>query len=160
MSRLVYLDYNCFQRGFDDQDQTRIRLESAACERIFADAERGAVSLIWSFMHEDENRLCPFVDRKEEIRRLSSVCAARIGPDEEIRALAKELEKKTGLGAKDALHLAAAKHGGAERFVTCDDNILSKKVKIPIDIQIMNPVDYIFETERRGKDAKDHAEQE
>lgn len=36
---LVYLDYNCFQRGFDDPRQARIRMEALACQEIFEQAE-------------------------------------------------------------------------------------------------------------------------
>ena len=32
---LVYLDYDCFQRGFDDPRQVRIQMEALACQEIF-----------------------------------------------------------------------------------------------------------------------------
>lgn len=64
MTDLIYLDYNCFQRGFDDLTQTRIKIEAIACQEIFTQAERDKVSLIWSFMHQDETLLCPFPHRK------------------------------------------------------------------------------------------------
>lgn len=38
---LIYLDCNCFQRGFDDPRQIRIRMEALACEAVFAEAEEG-----------------------------------------------------------------------------------------------------------------------
>ena len=31
---LVYLDYNCFQRGFDDPAQVRIQMEALACQEV------------------------------------------------------------------------------------------------------------------------------
>jgi hypothetical protein len=51
---LIYLDYNCFQRGFDDPRVVRIQIEALACQEIFVRAERNQVQLVWSFMHEDE----------------------------------------------------------------------------------------------------------
>jgi hypothetical protein len=144
MTALLYLDYNCFQRGFDDQRQPRIRMEATACDTIFGDAERGLVDLIWSFMHEDENRMCPFPARQEETGRLSAICSVRVGPDESIRRLAQTVMAKTGIGAKDALHLAAAHTAKAAWFVTCDDDILRKARQMPIEISIVNPVDYIL----------------
>jgi len=36
---LIYLDYNCFQRRFDDTSQIKIQLEALACEEIFLRAE-------------------------------------------------------------------------------------------------------------------------
>ena len=54
---LIYLDYNCFQRRFDDPSQIKIQLEAMACEEIFLRAEIEEVKLAWSFMHEDETLL-------------------------------------------------------------------------------------------------------
>ena len=45
---LIYLDYNCFQRRFDDPSQIRIQLEALACEEIFLRAEIEEVRLAWS----------------------------------------------------------------------------------------------------------------
>lgn len=71
---LIYLDFNCFQRGFDDPLQVRIQMEALACQEIFFRAEMKKVQLIWSFMHEDEAILCPFPERKYEVIRLSDLC--------------------------------------------------------------------------------------
>ena len=43
---LIYLDYNCFQRGFDDPQQTRIQMEALACQEIFGRAERSQAKLV------------------------------------------------------------------------------------------------------------------
>ena len=48
---LIYLDYNCFQRRFDDFNQTRIRIEALACQDIFVKAESNEITLILSSMH-------------------------------------------------------------------------------------------------------------
>jgi hypothetical protein len=117
MPELIYLDYNCFQRGFDDQRQARIRMEATACDKILADAERGALDVIWSFMHEDENMLCPYPERQQEIRRLAGICRVLVGPGESIRRLAMGLQASAGLGAKDALHVATAHHAHAAWFL-------------------------------------------
>jgi len=50
---LIYLDYNCFQRGFDDLQQIRIQMEALACEWIFEQAQMEFLTLAWSFMHDD-----------------------------------------------------------------------------------------------------------
>jgi hypothetical protein len=31
---IVYLDYNCFQRGLDDPGQVRIQMEALACQEV------------------------------------------------------------------------------------------------------------------------------
>lgn len=148
MSVLLYLDYNCFQRGFDDLRQVRIRMEAEACDALFAEAETGQVDLVWSFMHQDENNMCPFPERQDEIVRLAGICRVRVGPDQSIRGVANEVQRKAGLGAKDALHVAVAIHVQADVFVTCDDEIVAKAARLPIALRVMNPVKYVLD---RGK---------
>lgn len=57
-----------------------------------------------------------------------------------IRARANALEKN-GLGAIDALHLAASESAGCDYFLTCDDRLL-KKHKL-FTVKAMNPVDFV-----------------
>ena len=140
---LIYLDYNCFQRGFDDPLQIKIQLEALACEEIFKKAEKEGVKLIWSFMHEDENILCPFLERKLEVARLSALCKIKVGPEKVIYNLAKDFQQKAKLSAKDAIHLACAYHAKCKIFLTCDDELLKRVKRLNLEIKVINPVDYI-----------------
>jgi len=142
---LIYLDYNCFQRGFDDLGQIRILMESLVCQEIFTMAEGNKVRLVWSFMHEDETILCPFTERKYEVFRLATLCKVRVGPEEEIRKLAESFEKKAGLSAKDALHLACTSYSNANFFLTCDDKLIKQAERLKLKTKIMSPIDYIRE---------------
>ncbi len=145
---LIYLDYNCFQRGFDDPRQIKIQLEALACEEIFAKAERKNVRLVWSFMHDDENTLCPFMERKLEVDRLSALCKKRVGPEKEIHAFANDFQQKANLSSKDAIHVACAYYTKCKYFVTCDDVLIKRAKRLNLDIKVMNPVDYIREVEK------------
>ena len=145
---MVYLDYNCFQRGFDDPQQIKIQLEALACEEIFARAEGKEVRLMWSFMHDDENTLCPFMERKLEALRLSILCKVRVGPEEEIYNLAKEFQHKAKLSSKDAVHLACAYYTKARFFLTCDDQLIKRARKLNLEMNIMNPIEYIREVKK------------
>lgn len=100
---LIYLDYNCFQRGFDDPRRVRIQIEALACQEIFLRAEADMIRLAWSFMHQDETFQCPFPERKYEVLRLAELCKLRVGPEERILKLAKSLQTKTGLSGKDSI---------------------------------------------------------
>lgn len=145
---LIYLNYNCFQRGFDDFRQVKIQMEALACEEIFARAERKKIKLVWSFMHEDENILCPFVERRIEVYRLSALCEVRIGPKKEIYNLAKDFQQKANLSSKDAIHLACAYYAKGSYFLTCDDNLIKQVKKLNLEMIVVNPVDYIREAEK------------
>ena len=145
MSELIYLDYNCFQRSFDDQGQARIRIETVACEDIFGKAEQGKIRLVWSFIHEDENSVCPFLDRKAEILKLSEICSVEVAPDDTIRAAALSIQKKCGVGAKDALHLACGIHVHVRKFLTCDDDVKRKTGGRVDDMLVMSPTEFVME---------------
>lgn len=146
--QLIYLDYNCFQRPFDNPLDTRIQIEALACMEIIRQADEGEIDLVWSFMHEDESRLCPFPERRAEMLCLAAVCRKRQGPTEPIREKAKTFVTEQRLSAKDALHLAAAIESGAGSLLTCDDVFLRRASRTSPGIALMNPVDYIRSTKR------------
>ena len=151
---IVYLGYNCFQRGFDDQRQIRIRMETPACQEMFIRAEEGRIRLVWSFMHEDETALCPFPGRKLAVLRLSALCEIRVGPNDEIYKLAKELQDKGNLSSKDAIHLACAIYAKARAFLTCDDKLIRQAHRLGLDIAVMNPIDYVRAKEEKWSEQK------
>ena len=139
----VYLDYNCFQRPFDNPLDIRIQIEALACMEIIHRAEEGQIDLVWSFMHDDESRQCPFPERRAEMQQLSTLCRKRQRPTEQIRNVALRFGDEQNLSAKDALHLAAAVEAGAGVMVSCDDVFLHRAKRIGLEIALMNPVDYI-----------------
>jgi predicted nucleic acid-binding protein len=149
LKELIYLNYNCFQRGFDDHRQIKIQLEALACEEIFAKAERKEVSLIWSFMHEDENILCPFMERKVEVSRLSFLCEIRVESNTKIYHKAKDFQNKAKLSSKDAIHLACAHNIKSEFFLTCDEELIERAKRLNLNMKVMNPVEYIRKVEKQ-----------
>lgn len=142
---LIYRDYNCFQRGFDDQDQVKIRMEALACEEIFLKAEKKKIKLVWSFMHEDENSLCPFLERKLEAQRLSYLCEEVVAPNEKIKEMALDYQRRANLSSKDALHLACASFIDSNCFITCDEALAKRAKRLGLALTIMNPVEYVME---------------
>ena len=152
---LIYLDSNCFQRGFDDPQQIKIQMEAPACQEIFVRAEENTVRLAWSFMHEDETTLCPFPERKYEVLRLANLCQVRVGPEEEIHNLALSFQRQGTLSAKDAIHLACASYIDADFFLTCDDRLIRRAERLRLKITVMNPVDYIRQETTDEEDEND-----
>lgn len=144
---LIYLDYNCFQRGFDNPQQINIQMEALACKEIFSKAESKIIRLVWSFMHEDESILCPFLERKLEVLRLSALCEIRVGPKKNISNLAKDFQQRARLSSKDAIHLACAYYSKCNFFLTCDDELIKRSTRLNLEIRVINPVEYIREVE-------------
>jgi len=127
-------------------------MEALACDGLFASAEAGDVEIVWSFMHEDENALCPYPDRQIEVLRLSEICKIVIGPDSVIKRRAIELNEGFGVSPKDALHLAAAEKASSEYFLTCDDGITAKAERLPLGFAIMNPASYTLNERNDDED--------
>ncbi|MEK7337836.1 MAG: PIN domain protein, partial [candidate division NC10 bacterium] len=63
----LYLDLNCFNRPFDDQNQERIRRETGAILAILARIVERSDVLVWSWALDWENARHPIADRREEI---------------------------------------------------------------------------------------------
>lgn len=104
--------------------------------------------MAWSFMHEDENTLCSFIERKIEVLRLSTLCEVRIGPRSDIRTVAKDFQEKAVLSSKDSLHLACAHHAGCTVFLPCDEELIKRVKRLNLSMRVMNPVNYIRELEK------------
>jgi predicted nucleic acid-binding protein len=141
---------NIYNRIFDDQNQLRIKLETIAIDMIFELVEEGQHQLCWSFMLEDENNDNPYLHRKSYIKKLSQICSATIGPDQDIKTLAKSIMEKSKIRVKDALHLACAVNNKCNYFITCDDKLIRNIYKNEDFIMrligetlIMNPVDFM-----------------
>jgi hypothetical protein len=64
----VYLANCCFNRPFDDQRQTRVRLEAEAKRCIQEHSRGGTLERAWSSRLDFENAANPFEQRRTTIR--------------------------------------------------------------------------------------------
>jgi len=80
----LYLDLCCFNRPFDDQSQTRVRVETDAKLELQAHVSTGKVELIWSYVLDYENAQNPFAERRESIARWRSVAVDRVPESESL----------------------------------------------------------------------------
>lgn len=137
----IYLDNCCFNRPFDDQGQVRIRIETEAKLYLQRRIENGDLELVWSYILDFENAANPFEIRKTSISKWKRKASEFVNENNELIKLAKEHEK-SGFKAKDALHIASAKHGNCDYFITTDDKILNKSDSI-VGIDMLNPIDLL-----------------
>jgi len=121
----LYLDLCCFNRPFDDQSQTRVRLETDAKLVLQAHVGSGKIELVWSYVLDYENAQNPFAERRESIALWRSLAVHRVRETEATRLLARQLSD-TGIKPYDALHVACAVAGNATLFVSTDDALLKR----------------------------------
>ena len=139
----LYLDNCCFNRPFDDQSQTRIRLESEAKLEIQEEIRAGKVQLIWSYILDYENNKNPYQERKERIKAWEKYAIEDMEESSEVIETAKELSEK-GFHKIDSLHIACAIITKCEYFLTTDDQIL-KRARLLNNIKINDPIGFIKE---------------
>jgi predicted nucleic acid-binding protein len=123
----IYLDTCCLNRPFDDQRQARIRLESEA------------IILILEKIHQDEWEWVGSEAVLYEIEQTIEVT------DE----ILEDAERLVNLGFDDldAIHLASAKVGKVDAFLTTDDNLqkIANKNNNEFSFSVINPVKWLEE---------------
>ena len=141
----LYLDICCYNRPYDDQQQTRIHLESLAKLHIQQSLVNGEFDFVWSFILEFENSKNPYPLRRETIRKFSYRCTQYVdetNADEVIKIATPIMA--SGVKEKDALHVACAIHTSCDYFLTTDDRLLKY---ITERIKILSPVEFVSEME-------------
>ena len=141
----VYLDLCCFNRPFDDQSQLLVRLQTEAKLSVQDSIRSGSHTLIWSAILDLENHDNPDSERKTAISEWKSVAVVDVETTVEVEDLATTLAED-GLKTMDALHIASAIVAGAKYFLTTDKQIL-RKMKGDTRTQVLDPVEFIRETE-------------
>jgi predicted nucleic acid-binding protein len=121
----------------------KIRLETEAKLYVQAGVRAGKYSLVWSYMLDHENNDNPYEDKKNAITPWKGIADEYCSSSDDILSLGQEIIK-TGIKAKDALHIACALKSGCEYFITTDSKLINKHIA---NIKIINPIDFVRETE-------------
>ncbi len=142
----LYLDVCCLNRPFDDQTQSRIRLEAESVLLIMHRLEAGEWEWIGSEVLDFEIRQTPDRGRRERVRHLAAFVHRSVIVGELETARAQQLESM-GFQAFDALHLACAESGDADVFLTTDDQLLriARSVGAQLEVKVQNPLAWLRE---------------
>ena len=136
---LIYLDMCCFNRPFDDQNQTRIHFETEAKLELQERVRKKELRLVWSYVLDYENSHNPFAERLASILLWRSLAEVRIRETESILEQGRSL-MQLGIKPFDALHVACAISANADLFITTDDALLRKLRGYP-DLNALPPGD-------------------
>jgi predicted nucleic acid-binding protein len=140
----IYLDTSVYNRPFDDQSQTRIRLETEGFLAILEKAMSGTVYVVGSSVLFYENSKNPLADRRERINGYFQIILNPVNLNNGIVEKAQIFAGK-GFDPIDSLHLACAEFGKSEYFITCDDNILKKRKRLEgvAKMELCSPIEFI-----------------
>ncbi len=142
----IYLDVSCLNRPYDDQRQTRIRLESEAVTLILERIDAGGWRLLSSEIVRVEVAAMTDRERRRRVQALFAAADDTIALTEEVFRRAVGLIQK-GFKAADALHVASAERLGADVLLTCDDRLvrLGRRYRKQLRVAILDPVSWLRE---------------
>ena len=142
----VYLDACCLNRPFDDQSQSRIRLESEAVLLIMARLQSGEWLWLSSEAIDYEVGQTPDPEKRRRVEVLASASHQFISLTSAVVSQAKKLQI-LGFKQWDALHLACAEQGQADIFLTTDDKLLrlAQRVADQLQVRVDNPLTWLEE---------------
>ncbi|MDA1050725.1 MAG: PIN domain-containing protein [Planctomycetota bacterium] len=142
----IYLDVSRLNRPFDDQNQSRIRVETTAVTLIFERVDAGLWQQVSSEMAVIEIDAISDTDRRNRVRMLlpESTSIMKLNKATFDRA---EVLGRIGFRPADAVHVAAAERAKADVLLSCDDRLcrLAKRRKNDLQVQVANPVDWLKE---------------
>lgn len=142
----IYLDVSCLNRPFDDQRQTRIRLESESVTLILDRIDAGDWRLLSSEIVRIEVAAMTDRERRRRVQALFADSDDTIRLTEEVfRRAAKMM--RMGFKAADALHVASAECINADVLLTCDDRLirLGRRNRKVLRVVIFDPVSWLGE---------------
>ncbi len=135
----LYLDVCTLCRPFDDQNLSRIRLETESYYRILQAIQDGRYALLYSPVHLAEiAAIKDPLERNEVKATLIQQGAPCVGDLPAMRRRAEALSAQ-GMGTADAAHIAFAEANAAS-FISCDDRLLKQCRRLGVSVQAMTPV--------------------
>lgn len=131
----IYLDACVYNRPFDDQKQPRIAIEAMEVLVLLSKIESGAIKLIGSFALEYENDKNPYTERRDMVADMLSLAQGCVGYSDGVINRAKKIQN-AGIMAMDAIHLACAEEAKVDYFITCDNVLLKKALRIKEQLKV------------------------
>jgi predicted nucleic acid-binding protein len=148
MSQLVYPDTNIYFRPFDNWLNTRIALEAEACLLFWNRVSSKQITCLSSVLIELEINKAPSL-KKKQVQKFLTLVSKSFHLDDNVKELSQILQKKFRIPPYDAVHLAFALEGKVDIFITCDDDILKKSLRLEkwlesegFHLLIMNPIQW------------------
>lgn len=144
----IYLDVCCLSRSHDDQEQSRVRLETGAVTSILDLCARREHVWVTSEAIAEELSRDANLDRRNQVlgslRYATEHVAAN--PDLLIRAA---LIAAVGIRPADALHLAVAETAGCDVLLTTDDRFIHRAARLhpASPVRVVNPLQWSMETQ-------------
>jgi predicted nucleic acid-binding protein len=139
----IYLDTCCLNRPYDDQSQSRIRMETAAVLSILQRVTCGELQLAHSSVLQYEVHRIADQTRRDGILHFLSYATSYAPLSPKIEQRSADLHQM-GFKRLDALHLATAEALKMDALLTTDDEMLRRAnhPDIQLNVPVLNPLQF------------------
>jgi predicted nucleic acid-binding protein len=145
----LYLDTCCYNRPYDDQTHERIHLEGEAVLAIVNKREQTNDEIIGSPVLDFEMEQIENIEKQEKVKNFyAQTINKKIEYNIDILKRVKELSGQTKIRTFDRFHLSFAENAGVDVLLTTDDKFEKACSKINLKIKVMNPLNFLLESER------------
>lgn len=125
----IYLDACCFNRPFDDLSADRVASEAEAVLRILAGVEAGEWDLVVGDVLFFELRRMKDTPRRNACPAMTRCAFLHVLSDANRESETGRFVR-AGFQRMDAAHLAFASAGDVDVFITVDDRLLRREIRL------------------------------
>jgi predicted nucleic acid-binding protein len=152
--KMLYLDACSWCRPYDNLSQPRIYIESEAILEILHLCKLKSWRIAASEVIEIELMRIKDTEKLDNVKGLYEEATEYLTLTNDIKLLA-QIFQQYGLKKYDSLHLATAQINGYDVLLTTDDNFRRKALKMKLNIQVYNPVEWLLEESENGTNSND-----
>jgi len=134
------------KRPFDDQNQSRVWIETQAVVRILEAFHQGHCAVVNSDALVYENSQNPKPVRRNRVGVLLNSFGRPVARTPAVTKRAMEIHS-SGIPDMDALHLALAEKAGCGHFITCDEALLMRTRQMEIELVVTSPTVFVEEND-------------
>jgi hypothetical protein len=134
------------KRPFDDQNQSRVWIETQAVIRILDAFHQGRCAVVNSDALVYENSQNPKPVRRNRVGVLLNSFGRPAARTAAVTKRAMEI-RLFGIPDMDALHLALAEKAGCGYFITCDEDLLRRTRHVETELVVTSPTVFVEEND-------------
>ncbi|GHV83997.1 hypothetical protein AGMMS50212_13370 [Spirochaetia bacterium] len=153
-SKKVYFDACSWCRPYDDLSQPKIYIESEAILEILHLCKAKSWTVVASEVIEIELLRIKDTEKLDGVKSLYEDATEYLTLTDDIKLLAQNFQQH-GLKEYDSLHLATAQINGCDVFLTTDNNFRRDALKMMLNIQVRNPVEWLLEESENDTNSSD-----
>ena len=140
----LYFDSCCFNRPFDQLEQSRVLVEALAVIAILKNSDVHGDVIVGSEITLKELLKIRDPERKTKLLNLFYAVDYIIEYNEEIGRVSRNIQASSGIKSFDSLHIASAQYDCVDVFLTTDDKLIKQCNSLSLPFGVVNPLHHLM----------------